>query len=125
VRKRLLAKEVLSGRRREEQAIGLDVEPWVVETSEEMRRRLQATGVRLEGDWQDLVPVPAPGVDPAETPAAELVAAARDGFEGLTALLGDRSGRDALPRWPDPSDPADAVEALAGLVRIAAAGERA
>ena len=116
LRKRLLAKQVLSARRDQERAIGLDVSPWVVETSAEMVVRLQRSGLRLVGDWADLTPVAAPGVDPADTPGDELIAAARYGYEGLQAHLAERSGRDAASPWPDPADAEGAVEALAGLV---------
>lgn len=123
LRKRRLAKQVLSTRRDQEQAIGLDVSPWVVETSAEMVERLRRTGVRLEGDWEDLTPVEAPGVDPADTSEDELIAAARYGFEGLQARLVGRSGREALSPWPDPADAKGAIEALAGLVLAHASRE--
>jgi hypothetical protein len=123
VRKRLLAKRVLSARRGEEQPIGLDVRPWVLKASAQMVDRLRATGVRLVGDWADLTPVPVPGVEPGDTPEAELVAAARYGFDGLRALLERRLGPEGLPYWPDPTDSEGAVEALAGLVRAGAIRE--
>jgi hypothetical protein len=72
--------------------------------------------VRLEGDWEDLTPVAAPGVDPADTSEDELIAAARYGFDGLQAWLAGRSGREALSPWPDPAEAKGAIEALAGLV---------
>lgn len=116
VRKRLLAKQVLTTRRGEEQGVALDVQPWVVDTSVEMVQRLRGTGVRLEGDWDDLTPVAAAGADPEATPEAELVAAAEYGFQGLRVCLDQLSSHASLPRWPDPVDSAGAVEALAGLV---------
>jgi hypothetical protein len=119
LRKRLLAKDVMSTRRGQEQGIGLAVQPWVVETSARMVERLQRAGVRLEGDWSDLTPVAAPGVDPTDTPDEELVAAAKYGFEGLQARLAELSGGGAGLRWPDPTDAAGAVDALAGLVLAA------
>jgi len=116
LRKRRLAKQVLSARRDQEQAIGLEVAPWVVETSAQMVEHLRRTGVRLEGDWTDLTPVAAPGVDPEDTPEDELIAAARYGFEGLQARLAGRSGSAAPSPWPEPADAKGAIEALAGLV---------
>jgi hypothetical protein len=122
VRKGLLAKRVLSARRGEEQRIGLDVQPWLAETSAQMVERLRATGVGLVGDWADLAPVSVAGVDPAATPGPELVAAARHGFEGLSQRLRRRRTDVRLPRWPAAPDPTDAVDALADLV---VAGTRA
>lgn len=117
VRKALLAKQVLSARRDQEQPIGLEVEPWVVGTAGELVTRLGATGVRLEGDWHDLAPVAARGVDPSATSEEELVAAARFGFDGLREVLADRPVGADLPRWGDPDDADGAVRALADLVR--------
>jgi hypothetical protein len=126
VRKRLLAKQVLSTRRSEEEGIGLDVQPWVVRTSARMVERLESSGVRLVGDWADLSPVAVRGVDPADTPDAELVAAAKYGFDGLHALLERKIRGVALPAWPDPIGSAGAVEAPVGLVRAGASlGEAA
>lgn len=123
VRKRMLAKQVLSSRRGQEEGVAFDVQPWVVDASAEMVRRLRASGARLVGDWDDLTPVAAPGADPEQTPEAELVAAAAYGFEGLRSSLEELPGPEPLPRWPDPQDAATAVEALAGLVLAGAARE--
>lgn len=121
VRKRLLAKEVLSTRRDQEEKIGLEVQPWVEEASAAMVQRLRASGIPLVGDWSDLAPVPVRGVDPADTPDAELVAAAGYGFGRLRERLAKQLGDEVLPRWSDPGDSTAAVEALAGLVHAAAA----
>jgi hypothetical protein len=120
VRKGLLAKRVLSTRRGEEKRIGLDVQSWVVETSAQMSERLGAMGVRLVGEWADLAPVPIAGVDPAETPEVELVAAARHGFEGLSERLQRRRVTVKTPTWPAAPSPDEAVDALAGLVVVGA-----
>lgn len=114
VRKRVLAKQVLSSRRGLEQPIALDVQPWMAQASARMVRRLRASGVRLVGDWADLAPVPVRGADPEATPATELVAAAAYGFDGLATVLARR--RRQLPAWPEPLDVAGAVDALAQLV---------
>ncbi|GAB3785587.1 hypothetical protein [Nocardioides ungokensis] len=116
LRKGVLAKRVLSSRRGEEQRIGLEVQPWLAETSAQMVERLRGTGVNLVGDWADLAPVPVAGVDPAETPGAELVAAARCGFEGLYKRLRQRRVTVMLPNWPTAPGPSEAVDALADLV---------
>lgn len=123
VRKGLLAKRVLSTRRGEEPRIGLEVQPWLAETSVQMIERLGATGVNLVGDWADLAPVPVAGVDPAGTPGAELVAAARFGFDGLCKRLQQRGTTVRLPKWPAAPSPADAVDALADLVVAGATSE--
>ena len=123
VRKGLLAKRVLSTRRGEEQRVGLDVEPWLAETSAQMIERLAASGVSLVGDWADLAPVPVTGVDPAETPGAELVAAARCGFDGLYQRLQQRGSTVTLPTWPAAPSPSEAVDALADLVVAGARSE--
>ncbi|MBO0844122.1 MAG: hypothetical protein J2P22_01745 [Nocardioides sp.] len=125
VRKSLLAKQVLSARRAQEQGIGLEVHPWVVETADQMVERLKASGVHLVGEWTDLAPVAARGVDPEDTPGSELVAAAKDGFDGLRELLEGQHRTATLPQWPGPSDPKGAIEALAALVRAGASREDA
>lgn len=123
VRKGLLAKRVLSTRRGEEQRVGLDVEPWLAETAAQMIERLRATGVSLVGDWADLAPVPVAGVDPAETPGAELVSAARCGFDGLCQRLQQRGTTVTLPTWPAAPSPSEAVDSLAALVVAGATSE--
>lgn len=119
VRKRLLAKQVLSARRAEEQPIGLEVQPWVEQTAARMVKRLQGAGVRLVGDWADLTPVAVPGVDPEATPQTELAAAATYAFDGLRAILDRRRGE-----LPTRSGPAG-VDALARLVLACASREAA
>lgn len=123
VRKRLLAKQVLSARRGQEEGVALDVQPWVVGTSAEMVRRLRGSGVRLEGQWDDLAPVGVGGADPEQTSEAELVAAATYGFRELRNRLEHLSVPGPLPRWPDPQNANGAIDALARLVLAAAAVE--
>lgn len=125
LRKRVLAKQVLAARREQEPPIGLEVPPWVRHTSARTVQLLQASGVRLVGEWSDLEPVPVLGVDPSGTGEADLVAAARDGFRGLRTAMRRRLGHGSLPRWPDPVDAAGAVEALARLVCLAASRDAA
>ena len=122
VRKELLAKRVLSARARSEPKIGLPVARWVRTYAAGMVDRLRADGRRLEGDWADLTPVDVPGTDPTKVDEAALVAAARDGFDGLRGLLADRV--PDLPTWPAEAGvrQADAVEALARLVRAGLQG---
>jgi len=123
LRKGLLAKRVMSTRRGDEQRIGLEVQPWLAQTSAQMIERLADTGVDLVGDWADLAPVPVAGVDPADTPGGELVAAARHGFEGLRRRLQHRGTTARLPEWPAAPSPSDAVDALADLVVAGATSE--
>lgn len=85
LRKGLLAKQVLAGRKGLEPTIGLPVAPWVREHAEHMVRTLQEAGVRLVGSWQDLTPVDVPGVDPATVPDAEVAEAAIAGLAGVLA----------------------------------------
>ena len=83
VRKRLLAKRVLSARRLQESPIGLPVTPWVAEHSAEMVSGLQRLGVRLVGDWGDLTPVAVQGVEPTRVPEQQVTDAALAGVIGL------------------------------------------
>lgn len=101
VRKSVLAKQVLAGRRSVEPAIGLPVVRWVEGQSRRMVRVLQRSGVRLVGDWADLTPVPVPGVDPS-TVSADLVAEAALG--GLAGLVARWDGLAAAHAHEPPED---------------------
>lgn len=87
LRKRLLAKTVLAGRKAEEPAVGLATPAWVREQTVQTVGRVRATGVRLVGDWSDLDPVDVPGTDPQAVPLAEVHAAAMAGLAGLVGEL--------------------------------------
>ena len=87
VRKRLLTKQVLAARRADEPAIGLPVAAWVPEETARQRRALEDLGVRLVGEWDDLAPVPVPGIDPADVTEAEVTEAAVAGLSGLVVAL--------------------------------------
>jgi len=124
VRKELLAKRVLGGRARSEPKIGLPVARWVRTYAAGMVEQLRADGLRLAGEWTDLTPVDVPGTDPTKVAEAEVVAAARDGFEGLRGLLAERRPEPPdLPVWPAGRTVGqrDAVEALARLLEAALA----
>jgi hypothetical protein len=82
-RKVVLAGEVLGRRKPDEPAIGLAVEPWVVEETARVVADLQALGVRLEGSWDDLTPVDVPGIDPGTLDDAEVAEAAIAGLAGF------------------------------------------
>lgn len=118
LRKVVLAGKVLRPRRAQEQGIALAVAPWVVEASSRMVEQLRGSVVHLEGEWSDLTPVPTTGVDPSLTSQEDLVAAARDGFEGLRAQL-EEDGATGLPTWSGAQDADAAVDALAQLFRAA------
>lgn len=107
VRKTVLAKQVLAARAGSEPRLGLDVARWVPSYSRRMAKALRS--VPVVGDWRDLRPVAVPGIDPASVSDADLIDAARDGFEGLRARFGGA-------RWTDPTTGADAVEALSGQI---------
>jgi hypothetical protein len=92
LRKRVLAKRVLAGRRGQEPPIGLAVAPWVAEHAAEMVARLREIGPRLVGAWSDLTPVDVAGTDPASIPEAEVTDAALAGVAGLLAELATRRG---------------------------------
>lgn len=94
LRKRFLAKTVLAARRKQEPSLGLDVEDWVVTQTHDTVAALQASGVRLIGDWSDLDPVPVAGVQPAEVPDALVTEAA---VEALAALIKEQDQGDEQP----------------------------
>lgn len=112
LRKSLLAKQVMAGRRSAEPSIGLPVAPWVEGQADRMVRVLQRSGVRLVGDWADLEPVEVPGVDPATIPDGDVAEAALAGLAGLIArgpgLAGSRT-QDAPEDADDPSPSGDEV----------------
>lgn len=84
VRKRVLAKQVLAGRRGEEARIGLDVADWVRVSATVLQTGLQQLPVELIGAWTDLDPVPVDGIDPAAVPAEQVTEAA---IAALAALV--------------------------------------
>jgi hypothetical protein len=83
LRKGVLAKQVLAGRRDVEPSIGLPVHDWVTEASARLVARLRELDLPLVGDWHDLEPVAVPGVDPADIGADQVAAAAIAGLAGL------------------------------------------
>lgn len=87
LRKRLLTKQVLAARKAAEPAIGLAVEPWVVEEAEAQCAGLTDLGVRLVGDWADLTPVDVAGIDPETLDEREIGEAALAGLAGLLVAL--------------------------------------
>lgn len=87
LRKRLLTKQVLAARKPLEPAIGLEVEPWVVEEADAQRAGLADLGVRLVGDWADLTPVDVAGIDPETLDDREVGEAALAGLAGLLVTL--------------------------------------
>lgn len=87
--KRLLAKEVLAGRRAQEPSLGLPVARWVRRRAQEMLVELEGLGVRVVGDTGDLAPVAIPGTRPGNVSAAATTDAAVAGLAGL--VLGTAS----------------------------------
>ncbi len=85
LRKRILAKTVLAARRADEPALGHPVSDWVREQSAATVSALQASGIRLVGDWDDFTPVDVPGVDPLQVPDSDVLEAAIVGLSGLIA----------------------------------------
>ena len=85
LRKNVLAKTLMAGRKAQEPAIGLPVAGWVEEYAETMVARLQALDVELVGDWADLRPVDVPGEDPANLPEAMVTEAAVAALAGVVA----------------------------------------
>ncbi|MCR6031477.1 hypothetical protein GGQ22_08445 [Nocardioides sp. zg-579] len=83
-----LAKRVMAGRGGA--AIGFAPPPWLVERSAEVVKRVAAAGTRVVGDLADLEPVAVAGIDPADLPAEERLAAAVDVLAGLTVQRADR-----------------------------------
>lgn len=85
LRKRILAKQVLSARKGEEQPLGLAVADWVVDHTATAVATLQAAGVRLIGEWSDLDPIAVSGVQPDDVPQQDISDAALAGLAGLIA----------------------------------------
>ena len=111
LRKRVLAKTVLAGRRAEEQPVGLPVADWVVDQAEQTVQRLRALGPELFGEWTDLTPVPVPGVDPGEVPDRLVADAAITGLAGImvhtmrSAGAGGKGGSSDDEAGEDGSEP--------------------
>ncbi|MEO5652828.1 MAG: hypothetical protein ABIN79_05000 [Marmoricola sp.] len=85
LRKSVLAKSLMAGRRTQEPAIGLPVAPWVGEYAEIMVAKLGTLDVDLVGDWADLTPVAVPGADPATIPDSTIAEAAVSALAGVVA----------------------------------------
>ena len=85
LRKNVLAKTLMAGRKVQEPAIGLPVAGWVREYAETMVSRLQALDLELVGDWADLQPVDVPGEDPASLPERMVTEAAVAALAGVVA----------------------------------------
>jgi hypothetical protein len=85
LRKEVLAKKLMAGRKASEPAIGLPVTPWVGSHAATMVSRLQALGVGLVGEWSDLDPVDVEGADPASISEADVTEAATAALAGLLA----------------------------------------
>lgn len=83
--KRLLAKEVLAGRRGQEPPLGLPVARWVRQRAREMLADIQHLDVRVVGDLRDLTPVAVPGTRPGRVSADATTEAAIAGLAGLIA----------------------------------------
>jgi hypothetical protein len=78
-----LAKQVLAARSRDEPPIGFD-EPWVGPVTERMIRRVQALGVNVAGDLEELRPAPVAGMDPRDASVEDQFDAA---VQGLAAVI--------------------------------------
>lgn len=83
--KRLLAKQVLAGRRKEEPPLGLPVARWVRHRVRDMLAELDHLDVRVVGDLRELTPVAVPGTLPGRVSAAATTDAALAGLAGLIA----------------------------------------
>ena len=87
IRKKVLAKQVLAARRKDEPSLGLEVPDWLAEAAVAQAEGMRDTDVELLGDWADLTPVPVPGVDVRDVPEAEVRRAAVAGLAGLLEHL--------------------------------------
>lgn len=92
--KHILGRRVLAARRSHEPALQLDPGQlaWARSQARRTIAELEATGVRVVGDLNDLVPTgdgEADAADPGQTPNADLLAAALDAVIGLTAAVDD------------------------------------
>jgi hypothetical protein len=86
LRKRVLSKQVLAGRRKDEPSIGLDVAPWLGEQTRRIQDGLARLGVRVIGSTDELEPVAVPGIDPDTLDDTEVTEAALAGLAGLLRL---------------------------------------
>lgn len=97
--KHQLAQRILGPRRREEPAVGFDPPDWLLDRARRMVSSLRELGVRVEGDLDDLTPVPVRGVDPRTVDDGERADAAIAALAGLVrrraAAGGNRSRRTA------------------------------
>ena len=90
-----LAKRGLAPRRDLESPIGLTMaedlaDPWLGQRAQAMIDGLGGLGLRVVGDLEDLRPSPLPGVDPADVPPDERLAATVDALAHLLLV------------WPKP-----------------------
>lgn len=69
--KRRLAKQVLARHRDQEEPIGFEVPAWLHERARVQRERLEASGVRVVGDLDDLTPRSVAGADPGAVSLAQ------------------------------------------------------
>lgn len=92
LRKRILSKQVLAGRRKDEPSIGLEVAPWLEEQTRRIARALAESGVRVIGSADELEPVAVPGIDPDTLGEAEVAEAAVAGLAGLVRLHAEVNG---------------------------------
>lgn len=92
LRKRILSKQVLAGRRKDEPSIGLDVAPWLDEQTRRIERALDRLGVRVIGSVEELEPVAVPGIDPDTLDDAQVAEAAVAGLAGLVRLHAEVNG---------------------------------
>lgn len=93
IRKRVLAKEVLAARRRDEPSLGLDVPDWLAAAGAAQLARMRETDVDVFGDWSELTPIPVPGTRVEDVDEADVRRAAVAGLAGLLAhLIGDEPG---------------------------------
>ncbi len=74
--KNRLAQQVLAARKGEEPSIGFPVPDWLRKRSDARSAELAATGVRIAGDLDELVPLDVPGVDPESVSADDQLDAA-------------------------------------------------
>lgn len=92
LRKRLLSKQVLAARRKDEPSIGLEVAPWLDEQTRRIERALTRLGVRIIGSVEELEPVAVPGVHPDTLDDREVAEAAVAGLAGLVRQHAETSG---------------------------------
>ena len=98
LRKRLLAKDVLASRRKDEPTLGLSLPPWLADASAALVERTRALGLDLYGDWSDLTPADVPGVGVEDVPEADVRRAAVEGLAGLLErLIREDNSVDAPP----------------------------